>query len=98
MSNGGCDAPSMFALKEFIVGGGTNARETRLKLESCLYYLHRQVDGRDLVLPAEKDISPRRTEAAARRCLPAHPYENASQSRIRGVGRQTRDEIKIGCR
>jgi len=71
--------PSMVGLKDLSLAGGTDGREIWLKLESCLYYLHRQVDCRDLVLPAEEAISPRRTAAAARRRFTAHPYENASQ-------------------
>jgi hypothetical protein len=33
-----------------------------------------------------------------RRCLTANSYENTPQSRIRGVGREARNDGKICCR
>ena len=64
------------------------------RIENSSPDLHRQVDTQDFVFAEGKALPTRAVAPSPRKCLPAHAYQDASQSRIHGINHPACDQIE----
>jgi hypothetical protein len=67
------------------------------KIENVPFDFYRQVDTQDFVFIEKEVLSARAIAPPTGKRVSADPYQNASQSRIRGFGRQADDGIEDRC-
>src|SRR5437667_9066525 len=68
--------------------------EDSTRIENGSLDLHRQVDTQDSVFVEGPALPPWAVAPSPRECLPAHAYQDASESRIHGINRPACDQIE----
>jgi len=76
------------------ISQGAKRCEYAAKSEDVALHFHRQVDTQDFVFVEREGGSARAITPPTGKRVSAHAYQNASQSRIRRIGRQAGDGIE----